>query len=334
MRARTPSLILVFAASVAGAAADPLADTGAVPRRLEALWPQDARNPPIASVPSELERSRAELEREQQNLHQLLAKLEQGSHQARRRMVVRGRAYVRLARANLLPAAGGVQALLDHAARLERLRASLVHDLSLTRELAARSEALHTRQGELGERLAALELKERAVAQAHTALLAAQDRELAFRRAFTSNASAPYAAVYGAGVGPQDPSEHSLGFAGMKGRLAFPVTGRTEVRPARRADGPGLELVAPLGTPVRSVHPGRVAFADRYPAYGNTVILDHGDGYFTVSANLEVLAVAAGQEVELGARLGTVGTTPHGPALYFELRRHAQVLEPSEWFGI
>jgi septal ring factor EnvC (AmiA/AmiB activator) len=93
-------------------------------------------------------------------------------------------------------------------------------------------------------------------------------------------------------------------------------------------------MVAPFGTPVRAVHPGRVAFADRYPAYGNTVILDHGDGYFTVSANLDVLAVATGQEVELGARLGTVGATPHGPALYFELRRHSQVLEPAEWFGI
>ena len=45
-------------------------------------------------------------------------------------------------------------------------------------------------------------------------------------------------------------------------------------------------MFAPAGSVVRAVQAGRVAFADTYAAYGRTVILDHGAGYYTVSANL------------------------------------------------
>jgi septal ring factor EnvC (AmiA/AmiB activator) len=90
----------------------------------------------------------------------------------------------------------------------------------------------------------------------------------------------------------------------------------------------------PLGSPVRSVFPGRVAFADEYSDYGTTVILDHGDGYFTVSANLKVIDVRVGDDVGASSRIGSVGDTGEGSLLYFEIRRGTDTLNPAEWFGI
>ena len=82
------------------------------------------------------------------------------------------------------------------------------------------------------------------------------------------------------------------------------------------------------------MYSGRVAYADVYGDYGRTVILDHGDGYFTVSANLGAISVSAGDEVATGSRLGTAGNRSKGPRLYFEIRQGGQVVDPAPWFGI
>ena len=70
------------------------------------------------------------------------------------------------------------------------------------------------------------------------------------------------------------------GFRSLMGRLPFPIAGRAEVRKVSRrgAGGPGVELTALDGAPVRSVAAGRVAFADTYADYGLTVIVDHVRG--------------------------------------------------------
>ena len=140
----------------------------------------------------------------------------------------------------------------------------------------------------------------------------------------------------GAGVGPSDSAPSSGGFASLKGRLPFPITGRSEIRSAQRAGsaGPGLEMFAPPGSVVRAVQAGRVAFADSYAAYGRTVILDHGAGYYTVSANLGSIDVKVGDDLPSGTRLGTVGRSDGGSRLYFEIRAGKDTLPPADWFGI
>jgi septal ring factor EnvC (AmiA/AmiB activator) len=126
------------------------------------------------------------------------------------------------------------------------------------------------------------------------------------------------------------------GFASARGRLLFPVLGRADVRAAHRegTDGPGLEVHAAAGAVVRAVYAGRVAFAERYGAYGRIVILDHGDRYYTVSGNLDVIDVRIGQDVTAGERIGTVGDDGQGPMLYFEVRHGSQTVAPSAWLGL
>jgi septal ring factor EnvC (AmiA/AmiB activator) len=264
-----------------------------------------------------------------------LARLSAEAPRVHALVLARGRAYVKMARAGLLPIGGGMPGLVEHASRLERLRRALTRDVEQERSIAAERIALGARRASFNERRSVIEAERAALDRSRTAILAAQDREEAFRRAFLGT-DEPHTAVYGSGIGPLDPAELAVGFSAQKGKLPFPIEGRAEVRNVRlaSADGPGLEMAAPEGSLVRSVYPGRVAFADTYADYGKAIILDHGSGYYTVSGNLGSMSVAVGKEVPAGVAIGTVGRGPRGAFLYFEIRRGPGTLTPASWFGI
>lgn len=296
--------------------------------------PHEATMPATAGdVAGVLER----VDMDEKRLTQRLTELSDEGTRVHALLLARGRSYVKLARAGLLPIGSGLDAFVDHASRLERLRRALARDLSREERISEERVALSKRRAVLGNRRAELETEHAALERAHGAILAAQEREAAFRQAFLgSHEKTPHTAVYGSGFGPADPFEASQGFAALKGRLPFPVEGRTEVRPVRlqNAEGPGLELAATVGAAVRAVYKGRVAFADEYAEYGRAVILDHGSGYYTVSGSLGSIDVQVGDEVAAGDRIGSVGAGPRGAALYFELRRGTMTVNPAPWFGI
>jgi septal ring factor EnvC (AmiA/AmiB activator) len=85
---------------------------------------------------------------------------------------------------------------------------------------------------------------------------------------------------------------------------------------------------------VRAVYRGRVAFADDYPGLGKTVIVDHGEQHYSVSAHLAAISVAAGEELTSGQRLGTGGSYDERSALLFEIRSGQKTLNTPEWFGL
>jgi septal ring factor EnvC (AmiA/AmiB activator) len=217
--------------------------------------------------------------------------------------------------------------LLDHAARTERSRHVLHRTL---REL----ESIERRSGTLeADRTRVARLLEAALA--HKRELDATQRASALAQGpqYAGANAGPSVTVYG---GAPTAGLVVNGFGASMGRLLFPVPGRAEVRRAWRegADGPGVEVRCAAGTSVRAVFPGRVAFADRYGAYGEVVILDHGDHYYTVSAGLGRVLVQVGQELPQGAPLGTVGDGGAGPLVFFELRRGSETLDPVPWLGL
>jgi len=281
---------------------------------------------------AELERELTTLERDEAKAKQELSDLARESELLKARTLARGRAYARLARAGLLPVGGGFKAFVEHAARLERLHRSLARDLAQERQVAERRAVLAKQLASISARRGPLQAQQRAVSQAQTALLAARDRDQAFERAFMGGAFDDHTAVYGA---PPSGLTASSGFAALKGSLPFPLAGRSEIRSARRnGSGPGLTMRAPGGAAVRAVFPGRVAFADSYADYGRTVILDHGGGYYTVSANLAEIEVKVGEDVKGGARIATLSGGSAGSTLYFEVRIGQETADPAEWFGI
>lgn len=95
----------------------------------------------------------------------------------------------------------------------------------------------------------------------------------------------------------------------------------------------GIALSMPAGTPVRAVYAGRAVYAQWLAEYGNLVILDHGDGVFTLYAWLQSVAAAPGAYVPVGSTVGFAGTGPgrDEPGLYFEVRDHQRANDPVAW---
>lgn len=86
----------------------------------------------------------------------------------------------------------------------------------------------------------------------------------------------------------------------------------------------GVALQAKEGSPVLSVGEGTVAFAGDRGPYGNLIVINHSGGRQTRYAHLQVITVKAGQQVEQGDRIGSVGVTGttvlDEPYLHFEVR--------------
>lgn len=288
--------------------------------------------PGRAATADEVASLRKNVTHDETSLRRRLDELRRDAKATDARILVRGRSYVRLERVGLLPVGDGFEALIEHAIRLERLHHALESDVTHAKALAVERVELDKRLEAVHARAQTLDDEERVLARAEDALRAADERDRAFAQAFEQNG---HTAVYAA-VGPADPAPATGAFGELKGRLPFPLAGRSEIRPARRAssDGPGLEMRAPAGTPVRSVAAGRVAFADTYADYGKTIIIEHGRRYYTVSANLGSIDVAVGDEVGAGERIGSVGDTGNGPRLYFEIRVGKETVDPGPWFGI
>jgi septal ring factor EnvC (AmiA/AmiB activator) len=281
-----------------------------------------------------LDRKIADLDAEEQSDKQELTRVSGqlvGSHA---RVLVRGAAFYRMTRAGLLPVGSGFGALVTHAMHVERARRVLVGDVAEEARLRARGVELARELERVARDRVSLASQRTAMDAARIAMDDEKRRQAAFDKAFEASTGADYVAVYGGTGMASDTS--NVGFAAARGRLLFPVAGRAEVRAAHRegTDGPGLEIHAPVGTVVRTVFAGRVAFADRYGPYGRIVIVDHGDHYYSVSGDLDEVDVQIGQDLAAGERLGTVGDDGQGAMLYFEVRHGSQTVAPGPWLGL
>jgi murein hydrolase activator len=95
----------------------------------------------------------------------------------------------------------------------------------------------------------------------------------------------------------------------------------------------GIAVALPAGTPVRAVYAGKAVYAQWLAEYGNLVILDHGDGVFTLYAWLQSVSVTPGTVVPAGTPVGASGTGPGRtePGVYFEIRDKQKASDPVAW---
>ena len=127
-------------------------------------------------------------------------------------------------------------------------------------------------------------------------------------------------------------------FEGLRGQLRWPVNGALLARygASRGASGltwQGMLIGAPAGQPVRSIHRGRVAYADWLRGFGLLLIIEHGDGFMSLYGHNGTLARETGDWVESGEDVATVGDSGGNPesALYFEIRHAGKPVDPRRW---
>ena len=95
----------------------------------------------------------------------------------------------------------------------------------------------------------------------------------------------------------------------------------------------GITIKAPPKSEVYAVHDGTVLFAGTMRGYGNVVIIDHRNRYFSVSARLDQMRVRQGAIIAKGQLIGTSSRRSDRPAegLYFEIRHDAEAEDPLLW---
>jgi septal ring factor EnvC (AmiA/AmiB activator) len=135
------------------------------------------------------------------------------------------------------------------------------------------------------------------------------------------------------------PFDPNAPFARARGRLAWPVAGRI-VQDYRELIGgdlrsKGIDIDAQQGAEVRAVHEGRVIYADWAGQRGNVIILDHGNGYWSVYGHAEQLLRPLGARVQAGEVIATAGDTGgrKTAGLYFEIRSNEKPVDPHLWFS-
>ena len=132
------------------------------------------------------------------------------------------------------------------------------------------------------------------------------------------------------------------GFGGRKRQLSLPVRGPI-LQGFGRHKHPefnsftfsnGLAISAAAGAEIHAVDAGTVIFASYFKGYGNMVIVDHGDGFFSVYAHASQISKKEGSSVVRNEVIASVGDldSSRGPQLYFEIRYQGKPVDPSPWF--
>ncbi len=135
--------------------------------------------------------------------------------------------------------------------------------------------------------------------------------------------------------------DYKTAFYKYKGRLSWPVKGKVITRfgdivhPIYKTKtfNPGIDISAPYGANVAASAAGKVAYIGYLRGYGNFIIIDHNEGYYTLYAKLSEIDAEVGEIVLKGDIIGKVGDAGDSgnPSLHFELRRGKKQYNPLKW---
>ncbi len=130
-------------------------------------------------------------------------------------------------------------------------------------------------------------------------------------------------------------------FSDHQGRLMIPAKGEIISEFGSSASGnykvftfqKGIDIKVERGEPVKTVFKGEVMFAQWLKGYGNLLIINHGDNYYTLYAHVEEIFKKEGEAVETGDVIATAGDTGSikGMCLHFEVRHHGKPVDPMKW---
>ena len=233
----------------------------------------------------------------------------------------------------------GLISLLGLASSYARMAFKVADYNHLRQEAAAlrgRYDRLQRRDARTNEQLATLQMFASEVTAAYglkSRIQGADNVAAEARLAPTMNETlATFNSLQSFGTAHYD----STFFANSSGRITamlsgfWPVDGRITGGYGTRVDPfsgegeyhTGMDMGAPVGTPVSAAADGTVTHAGWFNGYGRLVVIDHGNGYQTYYGHLSRVDVLEGQSLRQGERVGAVGSSGHstGPHLHYEVR--------------
>lgn len=228
----------------------------------------------------------------------------------------------------------------ERTAAIDDLREQLDRLAATRRSLSDERDALAEKRAERAETLAAVEDRQterrQTLAKIETRL-EGSGRELeslradeARLRSLVGRLHNEFADIPAAAEAPS--------FASLKGRLQPPVAGTTIARFGQPKFGgrlrwQGVWLAAQSGEPVRSAAAGRVVYVGWMHRYGLIVVLDHGNGFFTVYGHNQSVYAEVGRWVAAGDTIAEAGSSGghERSGVYFEIRKGRTPVNPDDW---
>jgi len=143
------------------------------------------------------------------------------------------------------------------------------------------------------------------------------------------------------GKASEEGPPYILNIANFKGLLDWPVQGEITV-PFGKVKHPkfntytiqnGIDIATHKDSTIHCIFAGRVIYADWFKTYGNLLIIDHSNGYWSFYAHLDKFLVELKQWIEREQPIGISGDTSSlkGYCLHFEFRHNGVPLDPQEW---
>ena len=139
------------------------------------------------------------------------------------------------------------------------------------------------------------------------------------------------------------PNPRTQKFATLKGKLVWPTNGEIITHFGRHkhptlktvTENLGIDIKAPLGSPIFAVDQGRVQTITWQRGLGNIIMLSHDDGFYTMYTHMAEIHVELRDNVESGQVIGTVGDSGslNGAVLHFQIWKNTENLDPEEWLG-
>jgi septal ring factor EnvC (AmiA/AmiB activator) len=220
-----------------------------------------------------------------------------------------------------------VDAELQQLAALARENEQVGRELARLRaEQEVRLASLEAEQQERGQLLARLDAEIEA-SGSRIDQMRARETELEETVARLAEA------LQGFAVNSNDP------FAARRGELPLPVEGRVTANFGDKRDQDGLVswdgmlIEAATGAPVRAIYHGRVIYAQWHTHMGLLLILDHGNGYWSLYGHNSTLARLADDSVRAGDIIAEAGNTggQEDAALYFSILKDQRAVDPADW---
>jgi murein DD-endopeptidase MepM/ murein hydrolase activator NlpD len=133
-------------------------------------------------------------------------------------------------------------------------------------------------------------------------------------------------------IGDQGPKVWQMPVEAQRISSGFGKIRLDPTKPSGTRTHKGIDMTAPIGTPVHAARGGQVVRAEPSTGgFGNVVVIDHGGGIQSYYGHMSAILVKKGDVVETGKLVGEVGSTGRssGPHLHFEVRKDGESIDPT-----